>query len=78
MITWHRTTIQNTLGVPVLVYYTDERDWAAWSIDREPTSNGSRTNWYEYQVKYHGEKSGARHRTLHNAKRHVERTGRKP
>jgi hypothetical protein len=76
MIKWHRTTIRNEYGVPIMTYYTDEKDWARWTIDRLPRTNGSRTTWYVYQVKYHGADSGLPQATLRNAKKHVERTGR--
>jgi hypothetical protein len=78
---WHRTTIQDdgqhgTGRIPILVYTPGEADWAAWSIDRVPASNGSRTRWYVYQVRYNGERMGLSHPTLREAKEFVERTGR--
>jgi hypothetical protein len=77
-IKWHRKEIRNAYGVPIMVYVTDEKDWRQWSIDREPTSNGSRTDWYEYQPNYNGEPMGRRHLRLRDAKEYVERQGRKP
>jgi hypothetical protein len=74
-IKWHRMTVRQN-GVPILVYYTNEKDWAAWSIDRLPTSNGSRTFWYVYQVMKNGSPIGLKQATLRDAKRLVERTGR--
>lgn len=74
MIRWHRSTYLNQAAVPILFYYTDELD--GWTIDRIPVSNGSRTCWYEYDVMYHGERTGMRQGTLKDAKRLVEREGR--
>lgn len=71
-IKWHRTRMQVD-GVPLLVYTTDDKDWRAWSIDRIPTSNGSRTDWYEYQPKYHGEARGKRYTRLQDAQAFIER-----
>ena len=74
MIRWRRTTMKvDGWSAPLLVYTTEEKDWAAWSIDRIPQSNGSRTCWYDYQPKYHGAERGPRRHTLRDAKRFVER-----
>lgn len=75
-IRWHRGEYRNEYGVPIMIYYTDDRDWSMWSIDREPASNGSRTDWYEYQVVYRGQDLGPRHLRLRDAKEFVEREGR--
>lgn len=77
MIQWHRQTIRDEYGVPILVYCTEEEDWRAYSIDRIPCSNGSRTSWYEYRVIYKGEAMYPMHYRLRDAKEYVERAGRK-
>jgi hypothetical protein len=76
MIRWHRRTYRDDQGVPILSYYTEDRDWRAWSIDRKPCDNGSRTYWYEYQPVYRGEPMGLRQFRLRDAKAFVMREGR--
>ena len=74
-IQWHRNEYRNEWGVPIMFYYTEERDWSLWTIDRLPTSNGSRTDWYEYQPVYRGDAMGMPYDRLRDAKAFVERNG---
>lgn len=77
MISWHRTTMKvDGNAAPIMVYYTNDRDWRDWTIDRIPCSNGSRTYWYEYQLKYNGTPVGLRQYKLRDAKQYIEREGR--
>lgn len=75
MIRWHRRTepAGGRGGAPVMIYYTDDRDWKDWTIRRIPVSNGSRTYWSEYQPEHRGESRGPQTLLLRDAKRFVER-----
>jgi hypothetical protein len=74
-IRWHRREFRDDQSVPYTSYYSDDRDWAAWSIDQKRCSNGSRTYWSEWQPMYRGEPTGDRQLRLRDAKRFVEREG---
>ncbi len=71
-IRWRRMEMRDGQGVPYTSYYTDDKDWRAWSIDQSRQSNGSRTFWSEWQPRYHGEKMGARYLRLRDAKAFVK------
>ena len=70
-IRWKRLTMEVDGRKDTLVYVTDERDWAGWSIDRVPQGS-----LFEYQVRKGNDKIGGLQPSLGAAKAVVGRSGR--